>query len=113
MLIHFSRKISENFSDIFEFYAIAPYFNIDNDTFSGTVDDIFKNFDQQILSVSDTSDPNSILGGINLVVPFAKNLGAKVVAYEGGQGLNGDKNQAQKIAAQADPRMYTETKKIF
>jgi len=76
------------------------------------VDEIFSDIDNNILS-SGSSDPNNIEKGINQVIPFAANLKAKVVAYEGGQGLNGNTNVNNKVAAQADPRMYTATQNYF
>jgi len=108
----FFEKNYGPFGDSFEYYAVAPYFDIDNDTFSGSVDDIFNDLNNYILS-SDSTDAGNIVNGIKKVLPFAANLKAKVVAYEGGQGLSGSVNENNKVAAQADPRMYTATQKYL
>jgi len=113
----FFEKNFGTFGHTFEYYAVAPYFDIDNDTYSGSLDAIFNDLNNNILSVNTTNppDPNNIYRVLNTqVFPEAKTLNVKgIVAYEGGQGLNGETNVDNKVAAQADPRMYDCTRKYL
>jgi hypothetical protein len=101
--------------------AVAPYFNIQQDTADGgagcydcSVDSIFANLTGAVLpSNPPSSNGNAIENWMTSDVAEAAKYGLPVVAYEGGQGLSGSFNQANLIAAQDDTRMYSATLQAF
>jgi hypothetical protein len=94
--------------------AVAPYFDIDDDSNASTVDGIFSDLQGSILAANPpSSNGNAIANWLKADLAEAALYNLPLVAYEGGQGLSGSTNQANKIAAQSDPRMYDATRQYF
>jgi hypothetical protein len=94
--------------------AVAPYFDIDGDSNASTVDGIFSDLQGSILAANPpSSNGNAIANWLKADLAEAALYNLPLVAYEGGQGLSGSTNQANKIAAQSDPRMYDATRQYF
>ncbi|HEY5089715.1 MAG TPA: hypothetical protein VIK30_07080, partial [Polyangia bacterium] len=110
----FLKTVYGSVNSIIDDMAVAPYFNIDDDSNAATVDAIFTNLDNSVLS-SSSSGSNAIINWLKADLLEANKFGLSLIAYEGGQGLYQSKtdNTTQLIAAQHDPRMFTETQKAF
>ncbi len=94
--------------------AVAPYFNIEADSNADTVADVFTDLTGTVLASSPpASNGNAIVNWLTADLAEAALYGLPLVAYEGGQGISGSTNQANKIAAQSDPRMYDATRQYF
>ncbi len=92
-----------NFAD---YFAVAPYFDVTDDSFTASVNSIFANFTNPVLDFN-PSTGSSIASYLKADLNMANLHNLPVIAYEGGQGLAGASNLASKTAAQTDPRMYT------
>jgi len=94
--------------------AVAPYFDIDGDSNATTVDGIFTNLQGSVLASNPpSSSDNAIANWLKADLAEAALYNLPLIAYEGGQGLNGSANQDNRIAAQSDPRMYDATRQYF
>lgn len=110
----FLKTVYGSVSAIVDDMAVAPYFNIDDTANASTVDGIFANLDSTVLA-SVSSSGNAIVNWLKADLLEANKFGLPLIAYEGGQGLYQSQtdNTTQLIAAQHDPRMFTETQKAF
>lgn len=78
--------------------AQAPYFGPPNDDFTGDLAAMFTAIDLDIAGKAEIYAQFAALG---------TEYGIPIVAYEGGQGINGETNLQFKHLAQHDARMYT------
>jgi hypothetical protein len=92
--------------------AVAPYFDIDDDTTATSVDAVFAGLDANLVSSPDAAAGGAIANWLEGDLAEAKTYGLPIVAYEGGQGLSGiDVTTLE--AAEADPRMYAAYQTYF
>jgi hypothetical protein len=86
--------------------AVAPYFNIDDDSTATSVDAVFTGLDANLASKPAANAGGAIANWLAGDLAEASKYDLPVIAYEGGQGLNGTTNEANLVAAETDPRMY-------
>lgn len=118
----FMKQAYGSVTSSMDYMAVAPYFSLDTDTSttgSGchdcSVDNVFNDLFNNILSLSDFTDNNSTGDWLTQDLAEANKYGLYMVAYEGGQGmLSSDATlNANIMTAQSDPRMYTATQQYL
>jgi hypothetical protein len=92
-------------SSIIDFMAVAPYFNIADYNTATSVDAVFAGLDATLVTSADAGS-DTIASWLGADLAEANMYGLPIIAYEGGQGLNGQTNETTWLAAENDPRMY-------
>jgi hypothetical protein len=99
-------KMAYGSTGAFDAMAVAPYFNLDDASEATSVNAIFTVLDANIGSMPDAAAGSAIANWLMGDLAEANMYGLPIIAYEGGQGLNGiDVTMLQ--SAESDPRMYT------